>query len=69
VSKPGRQPAHNQRSMKRLLEANGWTESMGGKHVVKMTRPGHRPVTLPANGRRDYPPGLTSAILREAGLK
>jgi hypothetical protein len=47
VSKPGRQRVRNQRSMKRLLEANGWTETLGGKHVVKMTKPGQRPITLP----------------------
>jgi predicted RNA binding protein YcfA (HicA-like mRNA interferase family) len=59
----------NQRTAKRLLQAHGWTETVGGKHVVKMTKPGHRPITLPAYKRRDYPPGLTAAILREAGLK
>jgi predicted RNA binding protein YcfA (HicA-like mRNA interferase family) len=58
----------NQRSMKKLLEANGWVASAGGKHVIKMEKPGRRPVTLPANKRRDYPPGLRAAILREAGL-
>jgi predicted RNA binding protein YcfA (HicA-like mRNA interferase family) len=70
VSKPGRQPQHNQRSMKKLLEANGWTETMGGKHVVKMTKSERRPITLPHDkGGGGYPPGLTAAILREAGLK
>ena len=70
MSRPSRQPQHNQRSMKRLLEANGWTETMGGKHVVKMTKPGHRPITLPHDrGGGGYPPGLTAAILRQAGLK
>lgn len=24
--------------MRRLLEANGWTQVLGGKHVVKMTK-------------------------------
>jgi predicted RNA binding protein YcfA (HicA-like mRNA interferase family) len=60
--------ALNQRSMKKLLEANGWVATVGGKHVVKMEKPGRRPITLPANKRRDYPPGLRMAILREAGL-
>ena len=69
MGKPGRQPVHNQRSMKRLLEANGWTETLGGKHVVKMEKPGHRPITLPTHRGADYSPGLTSAILRQAGLK
>ena len=44
-----------------LLEANGWVETVGGEHVVKA-------ITLPANKRRDYPPGLRAAILRQAGL-
>jgi predicted RNA binding protein YcfA (HicA-like mRNA interferase family) len=70
VSKPGRQAVHNQRSMKQLLEANGWIETLGGKHVVKMTKQGHRPITLPHDkGGGGYPPGLTAAILRQAGLK
>lgn len=58
----------NQRTAERLLEERGWTETRGGKHVVKMEKPGHRPITLPANKRRDYPKGLTAAILRQAGL-
>lgn len=70
MSKPGRQPQHDQRSIKRLLEANGWTETRGGTHVVKMTKPGHRPITLPHDkGGGGYARGLTAAILRQAGLK
>ena len=70
MSKPGRQRVRNQRSMKHLLEANGWTETLGGRHVVKMTKPGHRPITLPHDkGGGGYPPGLTAAILRQAGLR
>ena len=60
---------HNQRSMKRLLEQNGWTQVQGGKHVVKMVKPGQRPITLPHDkGGRGYPVSLSQAILREAGL-
>jgi predicted RNA binding protein YcfA (HicA-like mRNA interferase family) len=59
----------NQRTARALLEANGWVCTQGGKHVIKMEKPGQRPITLPANKRRDYSPGLRSAILREAGLK
>jgi len=52
------------------LEANGWTETRGGKHGVKMTKPGYRPITLHHDkGGGGYPPGLTAAILRQAGLK
>jgi hypothetical protein len=45
-----------------------WVATVGGKHVLKMEKAGKRPITLPANKRRDYPPGLRAAILREAGL-
>jgi hypothetical protein len=32
----------NQKSAQKLLESNGWTMVRGGKHVVKMTKPGQR---------------------------
>jgi predicted RNA binding protein YcfA (HicA-like mRNA interferase family) len=59
----------NQRKAIELLQTNGWIRKAGGKHQVKMTKPGHRPITLPDNKRRDYPPSLTNAILKQAGLK
>ena len=59
----------SQRAAKRLLEAHGWTETTGGKHVVKMVKSGHRPVTLRKHQGKDYSPALTAAILRQAGLK
>ncbi|HMH90091.1 MAG TPA: hypothetical protein VK586_03300 [Streptosporangiaceae bacterium] len=37
---------------------------------MKMTKPGHRPITLPHDkGAGGYPVGLTIAILRQAGLR
>jgi hypothetical protein len=55
--------------MRKLLIANGWTEAQGGKHVVKMTKPGCRPITLPHDkGGRGYPVSLSHAILKQAGL-
>jgi len=59
----------SQRQAKRLLERNGWTETIGAKHVVKMEKEGRRPITLPHHGGSDYSPSLTAAILRQAGLK
>lgn len=59
----------NQKKAIKLLSKNGWTRTRGGKHQVKMTKPGCRPITLPQNRGRDYPPGLASAILRQAGLQ
>jgi hypothetical protein len=52
-----------------LLEAHGWVDTVGGKHVVKMVKAGERPITLPYNKRREYPPSLRHAILKQAGLK
>ncbi|HUZ38188.1 MAG TPA: type II toxin-antitoxin system HicA family toxin [Streptosporangiaceae bacterium] len=61
----GAQPAEGEAA----AERNGWTEEQGGKHSVKMVKPGHRPVTLPMHGGGDYSRDLTDQILREAGLK
>jgi predicted RNA binding protein YcfA (HicA-like mRNA interferase family) len=54
--------------MRKLLADNGWHESRGGKHVVKMVKAGQRPITLPMHKGRDYGKGLERAILRQAGL-
>lgn len=59
----------NQKRAEALLVRHGWTRTRGGKHVVKMTKPGHRPLTLPKHGGAEYGPGLTAAILRQAGLR
>lgn len=52
----------------RLLTQDGWTQETGGKHGVKMTKEGHRPITLPTHKRSTYANGLDAAIKREAGL-
>lgn len=59
----------DQKKAVKLLRENGWVQSRGGKHQVKMTKAGHRPITLPQHKGRDYPVGLALAILRQAGLK
>jgi predicted RNA binding protein YcfA (HicA-like mRNA interferase family) len=59
----------NQREAIELLERHGWVKDTGGKHQVKMTKSGHRPITLPEYKRRDYARGFTAAILRQAGLR
>jgi predicted RNA binding protein YcfA (HicA-like mRNA interferase family) len=59
----------NQKAATRLLEQNGWRRARGGKHQVKMMKPGSRPITLPAHKGGDYSRGLTAAILRQAGLR
>ncbi len=47
------------------LEAEGWSTERGGKHQVKMTRPGCRPITLPDNHRRAYSKGFEAQLRRE----
>jgi predicted RNA binding protein YcfA (HicA-like mRNA interferase family) len=59
----------NQKKAIKLLKENGWTQARGGKHQVKMTKAGCRPITLPQHKGRDYQPGLASAILKQAGLQ
>lgn len=59
----------SQKKAVKLLKEHGWTQVRGGKHQVKMTKPGRRPITLPQHKGRDYPTGLAQAILKEAGLR
>jgi predicted RNA binding protein YcfA (HicA-like mRNA interferase family) len=60
----------SQKSAKKLLKSNGWVETLGGNHVVKMEKPGaSRPITLPHHKGQDYAVGLTNQILKQAGLK
>jgi predicted RNA binding protein YcfA (HicA-like mRNA interferase family) len=59
----------NQRRAIWLLEQAGWQQGKGGKHVVKMVKPGRRPLTLPRHRGQDYGKGLTQAILKQAGLE
>lgn len=59
----------NQRVAIRLLEADGWRLTRGGKHQVKMVKRGQRPITLPQHKGRDYSRGPTAAILKQAGLR
>jgi predicted RNA binding protein YcfA (HicA-like mRNA interferase family) len=63
-----RRSSLNQKSAKKLLQKHGWRETRGGKHAVKMEKPGHRPITLPMHKGGDYHQGLTKAILKQAGL-
>lgn len=51
------------------MRGHGWSTERGGKHVVKMTKDGQRPITLPRHKGADYSASLTNAILKAAGLK
>jgi predicted RNA binding protein YcfA (HicA-like mRNA interferase family) len=55
----------NQKAAQRLAEENGWCRTQGGKHNVKMEKPGFRPVTLPQHGGQDYGKDLSSRIRRQ----
>jgi predicted RNA binding protein YcfA (HicA-like mRNA interferase family) len=58
----------NQKQWIKALTNEGWKQERGGKHVVKMTKPGRRPITLPRHKGRTYGKGLDAAIRRQAGL-
>ncbi len=58
----------NQREWIRALEDAGWKQERGGKHQVKMVKPGKRPITLPQHKGRTYSKGLDAAIRNQAGL-
>ena len=40
----------------------------GGKHVVKMSKPGWRPVTIPSCHGETLSVGLARSILKQAGI-
>jgi predicted RNA binding protein YcfA (HicA-like mRNA interferase family) len=58
-----------QREWIKRLQREGWLLERGGKHQVKMTKAGRRPITLPENKRRVYPKGFEAQLRREAGLQ
>lgn len=61
-------PATQKQWIKRL-QAEGWSVERGGKHQVKMTKQGERPITLPDNKRRAYSKGFEAQLRRKAGLE
>lgn len=52
----------------KLLQREGWTKERGGKHQVKMTKPGQRPITLPEHKRQAYSKAMEADLRRQAGL-
>lgn len=50
------------------LRRHGWTQATGGKHVVKMVKTGHRPITLPHHRGATYGKALDAAIRKQADL-
>ena len=55
-----------QKQMVKLLKANGWKKTSGGKGShVKMDKAGYRPITIPHGELNKY---TERAITKEAGL-
>ncbi|MDE3130752.1 MAG: hypothetical protein KGL16_06325 [Acidobacteriota bacterium] len=50
-----------------LMRREGWRQTPGGSHQVKMTMAGRRPITLPDNHRRAYSKGFEAQLRREIG--
>ena len=59
---------YNQKQMKKRLEADGWVNTGGGKHVIKMSKPGFKPITLPAAHGETYSVSMSQGMLKHAGL-
>jgi hypothetical protein len=55
----------SQKTAREYAESKGYTATKGGKHVVKMEKKGHRPVTLPKHRGQDYSKGLSDAIRKQ----
>ena len=55
--------------MMRALERLGWSidRASGTSHHV-LTKPGHRPITVPVKKGRTLKEGTARAILRQAGV-
>jgi hypothetical protein len=60
--------AGDSKGMDQAPPKEGWTVDRGGKHQVKMTKSGQRPITLPENKRRAYSKGFEAQLRREADL-
>ena len=58
----------NQREWIKALEVDGWIHERGGKHQVKMVKPGKRPITLPQHKGGTYSQGLDAAIRRHGSM-
>lgn len=56
----------NQKQWTKQLKSEGWAQKLGGNHVVKMTKKGHRPITLPHHKGETYTKGLDAEIRRQA---
>ncbi|MGH2747447.1 MAG: type II toxin-antitoxin system HicA family toxin [Actinomycetota bacterium] len=63
-----RKRRYTQKELVDELRRHGWTKSTGGKHQVKMVKPGSRPITVPQFKGQTLPIGLSLAILKQAEI-
>jgi len=63
-----RKRRYNAKQLRKRLEEDGWVKKTGGKHVILMTKPGHRPVTIPLHKGQTFDVGMSSDILKQAGI-
>ncbi|MGH2891198.1 MAG: type II toxin-antitoxin system HicA family toxin [Solirubrobacteraceae bacterium] len=61
-----RTPPLNHRRAVRFLRDRGFSADRHSRHGTLMTRPDGARVVLPRHGGRDYKPGLTRAIIKQA---
>jgi predicted RNA binding protein YcfA (HicA-like mRNA interferase family) len=64
-----RRQRYTQKELIRRLSGAGWKRQAGGRHQVKMTKEGRRPVTIPEYRGETLPVGLSEAILKQAGIE
>jgi predicted RNA binding protein YcfA (HicA-like mRNA interferase family) len=64
-----RRRRYTQKELVKRLSKEGWKREAGGRHQVKMTKEGRRPVTIPEYRGETLPVGLSQAILRQAGIE
>jgi predicted RNA binding protein YcfA (HicA-like mRNA interferase family) len=59
----------NGRQLIDILKEFGWRlDRIKGSHHI-LVKPGKRSIPVPVHGSKDLPPGLISAILKQAGIK
>ena len=60
---------YTQKALVLELSQHGWTKTGGGKHQVKMVKPGERSITIPEFRGETLPVGLSHSILKQAGIE
>ena len=57
------------KQLTKILKGHGWElDRIRGSHHI-LVKEGKRSIPVPVHGNKDLPPGLISAIVKQAGLK